>query len=95
MAVRRAVPSLLLRLYVAGNAPNSLRAIGNIKTICAQHFVGCHALEVIDMLVHPARAIADGVLVTPTLVKLSPAPVQRIVGNLDDTAQMLATLAAT
>ena len=87
-----APPFLLLRLYVAGNAPNSLRAMGNIKTICAEHFAACHTLEVIDMLEHPARAIADGILVTPTLVKLSPLPMQRIVGTLNDTQQMLAVL---
>jgi hypothetical protein len=36
---------LSLRLYVAGNAPNSLRAIANAKTICDEHFATGHDLE--------------------------------------------------
>ncbi|HXG55775.1 MAG TPA: circadian clock KaiB family protein [Vicinamibacterales bacterium] len=91
---RRPLPSLILRLYVAGNAPNSLRATSNIKAICAEHFAEAHTLEVIDMFVHPQRAIADGIIVTPTLLKLSPLPVQRIIGDLSNTAHMLVTLGA-
>ena len=84
---------LRLRLYVAGSAPNSVRAIVNAKAICDEHFASDHELEVVDMLEHPERALADGVLVTPTLLKLLPLPVQRVIGNLSDTNQVLLTLA--
>ena len=84
---------LRLRLYVAGNAPNSLRAIANVRAICAAHFDNCHDLEIVDLLEHPGRAVADGILVTPTLLKLLPLPVQRVIGNLSDTHQVLLTLA--
>jgi len=83
---------LRLRLYVAGNAPNSLRAIANAKMICDEHFNGCHDLEIVDLLVHPGRALADGIIVTPTLLKLLPLPVQRVIGNLSDTGQVLLAL---
>lgn len=83
-----------LRLYVAGNAPNSLRAIENAKAICEEHCAVGHELEIVDLLVHPRRALADGIIVTPTLVKLLPLPVQRVIGNLSDTHQVLLTLAA-
>jgi circadian clock protein KaiB len=83
---------LRLRLYIAGNAPNSLRAIANARVICADHFNGCHDLEIVDLLVHPGRALADGVIVTPTLIKLLPLPVQRVIGNLSDTRQVLVAL---
>jgi circadian clock protein KaiB len=83
---------LVLRLYVAGNAPNSLRAIANTKVICQEHFPAKHRLEIVDMLEHPGRAVADGVIVTPTLVKLLPRPVQRLIGNLSDTKQVVFTL---
>ncbi|HEX7672358.1 MAG TPA: circadian clock KaiB family protein [Polyangiaceae bacterium] len=82
----------MLRLYVAGNAANSLRAIANTKAICEEHFPARHRLEIVDMLEHPGRALADGVIVTPTLVKLSPLPVQRLIGNLSDTTQVVFTL---
>jgi len=84
---------LRLRLFVAGSGPNSLRAIANAKAICAEHFAGRHELEIVDLLEHPERALADGIIVTPTLLKLSPRPVTRVIGNLRDTAQVLLALA--
>lgn len=93
MAKAKAASSRLkLRLYVAGNAPNSLMAIANIKAVCEAHFAAGHELEIVDSLKYPHRALADGVIVTPTLLKLFPLPV-RIVGNLSDTAQVLLALA--
>jgi circadian clock protein KaiB len=85
---------LQLRLYIAGNAPNSLRAITNLKTICDEHFASEYALEIVDLLTHPARALADGIVVTPTLVKVLPLPVQRVIGTLSDTNQVVLTLAS-
>ena len=85
--------ALLLRLYVAGNAPNSLRAIANAKAICDEHFASGHDLEIVDLLEHPRRALADRIIVTPTLLKLSPLPVQRVIGNLSDRHQVLLVLA--
>jgi circadian clock protein KaiB len=84
---------LQLRLYIAGNAPNSLRAIANAKAICENHFASEHQLEIVDMLEYPLQALADGIIVTPTLIKLLPLPVQRVIGNLSDTNQVLLTLA--
>jgi len=85
---------LMLRLYVAGNAPNSLRAIANVQAICDAHFAAGHELEIVDLLKEPMRALADGVIVTPMLLKLSPLPAQRVIGNLSDTAKVLLILAA-
>jgi circadian clock protein KaiB len=82
-----------LRLYVAGNAPNSLRAIANAKAICEEYFASGHEIEIVDLLEHPQRALADGIIVTPTLLKLLPLPVQRVVGNLSDAKQVLLALA--
>ena len=80
--------ALRLRLYIAGNAPNSLLAINNLKAICDEYFaIGC-VVETIDLLVHPARALADSIIVTPTLVKVYPLPVQKVIGTLSDTNQV-------
>jgi len=81
-----------LRLYVAGRAPNSLQAIVNVKAICDEHFRAMHDLEIVDLLEHPAEALADGVIVTPTLLKVLPAPAQRVIGNLSDKQAVLHTL---
>jgi circadian clock protein KaiB len=85
-------PDLVLRLYVAGNAPNSLLAIANVKAICEAHFAVRHKLEIVDLLKYPLRALADAIVVTPTLMKLHPLPPQRLIGSLSDTSQVLLAL---
>lgn len=84
---------LLLRLYVAGKAPNSLKAIANLRAIVAEHHPGT-SIEIVDLLEKPAQALADGILVTPTLVRLSPPPLLRVIGNLSETSQVLLALTA-
>jgi circadian clock protein KaiB len=85
---------LLLRLYIAGNAPNSLAAITNATAICEAHFAAAYDIEIVDMLAHPGRALLDRVIVTPTLIRLFPLPARRIVGSLSDTHQTLLLLEA-
>jgi circadian clock protein KaiB len=75
---------LLLRLYIAAETPNSIRAIANLKVICREFCGDCCKVEVVDILKEPLRALGEGVLVTPTLIKLSPPPVQKIVGDLSE-----------
>ncbi|MHB0963815.1 MAG: circadian clock KaiB family protein [Gemmatimonadaceae bacterium] len=94
-APRKKVTKLKLRLYVAGHAANSVNALSNITALCNEHFPSAHDLEVVDVLEHPQRAMADGVIVTPTLLKLRPEPVQRMVGGLSDATQLLRVLAGT
>lgn len=84
--------TLRLRLYVAGSAPNSLRAIANMKAICDQHFAESHEIEIVDLLQDPRRGLADGIVVTPTLVRVLPLPTQRLIGTLNDTRQVIDTL---
>lgn len=86
---------LVLRLYVAGNAPNSVRAIANARALCEKHYPARYVLEIVDLIEHPDTAMADGIIVTPTLLKLQPQPVRRLVGNLEDTAQVLLALGST
>jgi circadian clock protein KaiB len=83
---------VVLRLYVAGGAPNSMLAIANLESICALYLKDGHRLEVVDVLEDPRRAMNEGVLVTPTLTKLSPQPVAQVVGNLSDRKRVLLAL---
>jgi len=78
-----------LRLYVSGNAPNSVRAIARANAICARQFASRYDLEIIDVLAQPLRALADDIIVTPTLIKLSPLRVLRVVDHPSDTRQVL------
>jgi circadian clock protein KaiB len=83
---------VVLRLYIAGGAPNSLQAIANLEAICREYLQGGHKLEVVDVLENPGRAMAEGVLVTPSLAKLSPLPAASVIGNLSNRAKVLLAL---
>jgi circadian clock protein KaiB len=74
----------MLKLYVADQAPNSVQARGNLRAFCRRHLPERHEVEVIDVFADPARALDEGIFMTPTLIKLLPLPVRRIVGNLSD-----------
>lgn len=80
------------RLYIAGGAPNSVRALVNLFALCHKYLPASHNIEVIDVLKEPLRALAEAILVTPTLVKLSPAPEQQIIGNLSEEEEVLRAL---
>lgn len=82
----------VFRIYVAHGAPNSVRALANLYAICRKHYPGCHRIEAIDVLDDPLRALADAILVTPTVVKVSPAPEQQIIGNLSEEDEVLRAL---
>ncbi len=82
----------VFRLYFAGGAPNSVRALANLYAICRKHFPDSHRIELIDVLKDPMRALAEAILVTPTLVKISPAPEQQIIGNLSEEEEVLRAL---
>ncbi len=90
--IDRSTTGLVLRLYVAGNAPNSAQAVANLEEICREHANGAHDLEIIDVLKQPQRAMAAGILVTPTLCKLEPLPTAQVVGNLSDKPRVLLAL---
>jgi len=83
---------VVMRLYISNNAPNSLRAISNLGAICKEYLEDKFKLEIIDVLEYPLRALADGILVTPSLAKVSPSPVAKIVGNLSDKSNVLHAL---
>ena len=77
------------RLYVAGDAQNSVQAMANLHSICRTCVPGRHEIEIVDVLREPKRALTDGIFMTPTLIKLAPGPVRRIVGTLSQTQPIL------
>ena len=81
-----------LRLYVAGKLPNSTQALENLLDICRTHLAGRHTLEVIDYLEHPRRALEDGIIATPTLLKVRPGASCMVVGTLSDRPTVLQAL---
>lgn len=80
------------RLYVAGDAPNSAQAIANLNAVCRTHLAERHEIEIVDVFRDPKRALADGIMMTPLLVKVAPSPVQRVLGTLSDRPAVLHAL---
>ena len=80
------------RLYIAGDAPNSVQAKANLLALCQTYLPERHEIEVVDVLKAPMLALKDNILMTPTLLKLAPAPVRRIVGALSQMQTVLDTL---
>lgn len=83
---------LRVRLYVAGDGPNSTKALANLRAVLAQLQRAPEEVEIVDVLQLPDRGLRDGVLVTPMLVRVDPAPERRILGNLSDRTILLGLL---
>jgi len=71
-----------LRLYIAGQTPNSVAAIANLRRICEDRLQGRYRIEIVDLLEKPQLARGDQIVAVPTLVRKLPAPMKRIIGNL-------------
>lgn len=84
--------SYLLRLYVTGTTPQSLRAISNIRNICEEHLKGRYDLEVIDLYERPGLASGEQIIAAPTLIRKLPLPLRRIIGDMSNTERVLVGL---
>jgi circadian clock protein KaiB len=82
----------VLRLYVTGTTPKSMRAIANLRRICEEHLQNRYDLEVIDLYQQPALAEGEQIIAAPTLIKKLPAPLRRMIGDMSDTERVLVGL---
>ena len=85
-------PEWQLRLYVAGQTPNSLRALANLRRLCEEHVPGQYEIEVIDLLENPQLARGDEIVAVPTLVRRLPPPLRKIIGDLSDAERVVVGL---
>jgi len=79
----------VLRLYVAGALPASARAVEALTDLCEGYLRGRYDLAVIDIYQQPQLALDERIDVVPMLVRCSPPPVRRIVGDLSDKDHVL------
>ena len=79
----------VLRLFVTGASPNSIRAISNLKEICEAHLQGRYLLEIIDVYQQPAMAKEQQIIALPLLIKKLPLPERRLIGDLSNTEKVL------
>ncbi len=82
----------ILHLYVTNSDFKSVQAIRNIKEICEENIPGRYELDIIDILERPALARENQIIAAPTLIKETPQPLKRLVGNMSDKARVLAGL---
>jgi circadian clock protein KaiB len=81
-----------LRLFITGSTPRSTRALENMRRICAEMLDGRYELEVIDVYKNPEATREFQIIATPTLVKILPEPLRRIIGDLSNQERVLAGL---
>jgi circadian clock protein KaiB len=82
----------VLRLFITGATPNSIRALTNIKNICEDHLKGRYSLEIIDVYQQQEIAEKEQLIALPLLIKTKPIPQRRIIGDLSDTQKVLKAL---
>lgn len=79
----------VLRLYISGVSPKSMRALTNLKKFCEEHLAGRYELEVIDVYQQPTLAAGEQIVAVPTLIKKLPAPLRRMIGDMSDAERIL------
>jgi circadian clock protein KaiB len=79
----------VLRLFVTGMTPRSTRAIENVRKICEEHLEGRYDLEVIDVYQQPTLAKGEQIIAAPTLIKMLPLPLRRVIGDMSNTDRVL------
>jgi len=78
-----------LRLFITGVTPNSTRAITNIRQFCEAYLNGKYELEIVDVYQQPLIAEREQIIALPMLIKMSPLPQRRLVGDMSDTNKVL------
>jgi circadian clock protein KaiB len=91
-SVKSKPDTYILCLYIAGQTPNSITALINLKKICEEHLAGRYQIQVVDLLENPKLASGDQILAIPTLVRKLPLPVRKIIGDLSNTERVLVGL---
>src|ERR1700756_2879469 len=79
----------VLRLYVTDATPKSARAIVNARRILEEHLQGKYTLEILSIAEHVVQATQDQIICAPTLLRLSPPPARRIIGDMSDVMRVL------
>jgi circadian clock protein KaiB len=79
----------VLKLYISGSTPKSVKAIQNIRKICEEYLIGRYSLEIIDIYQQPALARGEQIIAVPTLIKKLPSPLRTFIGDLSSTEKIL------
>ncbi len=84
-----------LRLFITGASTNSTRAVTNLKEICEKYLKQNYELEIVDVHQQPLLAESEEIIALPLLVKKSPGPERRLIGDMSNTEKVLRGLGIT
>ena len=82
----------VLRLYVTGMTPKSIKAIENIRKICEENLSGRYELDIIDIYQQPEYAKKEEIIAAPTLIKQLPLPLRKFIGDMSNKDKILVGL---
>lgn len=82
----------VFRLFVAGYSLATERILHKLHRLLEQALEHPYTLKVIDVSQHPEQAESNHISATPTLVRVWPQPVRRVVGSLENVEQLLVML---
>ena len=85
-------PFKFLLYIVSADHAEAAEEIQSLRRFLTEELTKQFELEVVDVLQHPHLAIKEGILATPTLVRVSPPPPLRIVGDYTNREKVLAAL---
>ncbi len=85
-------PKYRLRLFVAGDEPNSAKAKAMLNRLCEKYLLKNCEITIVDVLQDYEAAIEHQVMVVPTLIVEWPPPMRSILGSLTDEEKVLAAL---
>jgi len=89
------MPFYRLRLFVAGDEPNSVKARAVLSRLCDEYLRDRCELHVIDVLEDYQAALDHRVVAVPALIVETPPPGRTIVGSLSDERKVLEALGLT
>jgi circadian clock protein KaiB len=87
--MEKKMPEYVLKLYITGHTPRSKRAVATMRHICENELDGEYELHIIDVLERPQLAEDEKILATPTLIKVLPTPLRRLIGDLSNIDKVL------
>ena len=80
---------IMLKLFITGHTPRSEQAVANLRRLCEEKLTEQIELEIVDILEQPHLAEEEKIIATPTLIRVSPPPTRRLIGDLSDTKKVL------
>jgi circadian clock protein KaiB len=77
------------QIFTAGKTAKYSRAVANLRSICDQYLPCGYSIEVVDLLADPERATTEAIIAVPTVIRKSPPPERRVIGDLSRTEEVL------